>query len=221
MQQKVFDIEIALPRIAEAIAPYPKAGLFTLMEEGYSTPFLVLVACILSIRTLDEVMLPASRRLFARAATPAQVAALPIEELTALIGKVGFAPGKAKQIAAMAVRLTADYEGQLPCDRELMLSFAGVGPKCANLAISIACGEPFIGVDIHVHRVTNRWGYVQTRTPEATLAALESKLSQKYWIDLNRLIMPFGKFICTGTRPHCSTCPLLEMCPQIGVLNCV
>ena len=218
MEKKPFDIETALPRIADAIAPYPKAGLFTLMEEGYRTPFAILVACILSIRTLDEVMLPASRRLFARAATPARVATLPLEELTALIADVGFAPGKARQIAAMATRLTADYEGQLPCDRELMLSFAGVGPKCANLAISIACGEPFIGVDVHVHRVTNRWGYVQTRTPEATLAVLEAKLPQKYWIDLNRLIMPFGKFICTGIRPHCSTCPLMEMCPQIGVV---
>jgi endonuclease-3 len=100
-----------------------------------------------------------------------------------------------------------------------MTSYAGIGPKCANLALSIACGEPRIGVDIHVHRITNRWGYVATRNPEATLKALEAKLPKKYWIEINALLVPFGKHICTPIGPKCSICPLLDMCPQRGVTS--
>ncbi len=85
--------------------------------------------------------------------------------------------------------------------------------------LGIACGIPSISVDVHVHRVTNRWGYVATRTPEQTMAALEKVLPQPYWIEINRLLVPFGKHICTGHWPRCSTCPLLEMCAQVGVVN--
>jgi endonuclease-3 len=110
-----------------------------------------------------------------------------------------------------------DHGGVLTCDRDVLLSFHGVGPKCANLALGVACGLPLIGVDIHVHRVTNRWGYVETTTPEKTMVALQEKLPRSYWIEINALLVPFGKHVCTGTRPKCSTCPLLEMCRQVGV----
>jgi endonuclease-3 len=109
------------------------------------------------------------------------------------------------------------HGGTLPCDAELMRSFRGVGPKCANLVLGIACHQPLIGVDVHVHRVTNRWGYVQGRTPEHTMRALEAILPQPYWIEINRLLVPFGKHICTGTLPRCSICPVLDMCQQVGV----
>ncbi len=105
----------------------------------------------------------------------------------------------------------------LPGEREVLLSFAGVGPKCANLVLGVAHGTPVISVDIHVHRVTNRWAYVQASTPEKTLAALESTLPQEHWIDINRLLVPSGKHICTGTKPRCSSCPVLDMCRQVGV----
>lgn len=98
-----------------------------------------------------------------------------------------------------------------------MLAFKGVGPKCAHLALGIACGQPYISVDTHVHRVTNRWGYVQTKTPEKTTEALAAKLPQAYWIEINERLVPFGKHICTGKLPRCSTCSLLEMCEQVGV----
>jgi len=98
-----------------------------------------------------------------------------------------------------------------------LLSFNGVGPKCAHLALGIACNQACISVDIHVHRVTNRWGAVQTKTPEKTTLALEAELPPSYWIEINRLLVPFGKHICTGTLPHCSTCPLLEVCQRVGV----
>jgi endonuclease III len=101
----------------------------------------------------------------------------------------------------------------------VLQAFHGVGPKCANLTLGIACGLPLIGVDIHVHRVTNRWGLVEAATPEKTMAALQERLPKAYWIEINALLVPFGKHICTGTRPHCSTCPLLAMCQQVGVTS--
>jgi endonuclease-3 len=105
----------------------------------------------------------------------------------------------------------------VPCDEAVLLSFAGVGPKCANLVLGIACGQPRIGVDIHVHRVTNRWGYVSRRTPEQSMAALEECLPERYWLEINALLVPFGKNVCTPIGPKCSSCPLLDMCEQQGV----
>jgi endonuclease III len=217
MEKKPFDIDLAMRRINEAVEPWPKAALFELAENGFTSTFEQLIACIISIRTYDEVTLPVSRKLFERARTPAEISKLSHEELDAIIRPSTFHERKANQILDIARRTMDEFDGNLPCDRELLMSFAGVGPKCANLAMGIACGEPIISVDIHVHRVTNRWGYIKAATPEKTMLALEAKLPQKYWIEINRLLVPFGKHICTGTIPHCSTCPVLEMCQQIGV----
>jgi endonuclease-3 len=215
--KKPLDISLAMQRIDAAVQPWPKAALFQLAEEGYASAFQQLVACIISIRTYDEVTLPVSRALFERAGTPAAIAAIPYEELDALIGGSTFHERKASQILAIARRVSDELGGTLPCERELLLSFDGVGPKCANLVLGIACGAPFISVDVHVHRVTARWGYVQAATPEKALPALEATLPRRYWIEINRLLVPFGKHICTGKLPHCSTCPVLDMCEQRGV----
>jgi endonuclease-3 len=137
--------------------------------------------------------------------------------LESLIHTSSFSERKAAQIQVIAQRVAQEFDGVLPCDRELLISFSGVGPKCANLALAIACHVPLISVDVHVHRVTNRWGYVEASTPEKTMVVLEEKLPERYWIDINRLLVPFGKFICTGRLPRCSTCPVLEMCQQVGV----
>lgn len=212
-----WDIERGMDRIREAVLPYPKAAMFALAEEGYRSPFEQLVACIISIRTYDEVSLPVCRRLFAQARTPEQISALALEEIDRLIQESTFHDRKAQQIHAIAAQVVAEHEGVLPCDLNILLSFNGVGPKCAHLALGIACGQPYISVDTHVHRVTNRWGYVQTRTPEKTIIALEQKLPLAYWIEINQLLVPFGKHICTGQLPRCSTCPVLEMCQQVGV----
>jgi endonuclease-3 len=171
-----FDIDLVMPRIREAVRPLPKAAMFQLADEGFSGLFQQLVACVISIRTRDEAMLVMARQLFARAPTPADVARLSPDELDALIGQSSFHEAKVRQIQAIARAAAKQYDGELPCDFAVLTSFAGVGPKCANLALSLACGQTRIGVDVHVHRVTNRWGYVQTRTPEDTMAALESKL---------------------------------------------
>jgi endonuclease-3 len=212
-----FEIDRAIERVREAVRPLPKAAMFELAEEGFASPFEMLVACIISIRTYDEVMLPTARRLFARARTPQALSQLTVEEIDEIIRACTFHERKARQIHALARRVMDEYGGSLPCDAEVLLSFDGVGPKCANLVLGIACGEPRIGVDIHVHRVTNRWGYVAAPTPERTMLALEAKLPRRYWVEINRLLVPFGKHICTGTMPRCSTCPLLDMCQQVGV----
>ena len=217
-----FDVDVALGRIAEAVAPHPPAAMFALRDgdaehPAYGTVFQQLVACILSIRTLDETSLPTARRLFARAATPDAIAALPIDELDALIADSTFHEAKARQIHALAARTASEFGGTLPPDAEVLTSFSGVGPKCAHLALGVAAGIPVISVDIHVHRVTNRWGYVRASTPERTLAALEELLPERHRIDVNRLLVPFGKHVCTGVRPKCSTCPVLDMCARVGV----
>jgi endonuclease-3 len=217
MEKKPFDIATAIRRIRIAVKPWPKAALFELAENGFTSTFEQLVACIISIRTYDEVTLPVSRKLFERARTPAEMIKLPYEELDALIHPSTFHERKASQILAIAARAVDEFGGSLPCDREVLMSFAGVGPKCANLALGIACDEPFISVDVHVHRVTNRWGYVDSSSPEKTMIALEAILPRRYWIEINRLLVPFGKHICKGTVPRCSSCPVLDMCQQVGV----
>jgi endonuclease-3 len=212
-----FDIDLAMDRIREAVKPYPKAAMFELRDDGFDTPFEQLVACMLSIRTRDETSLVAARILFDTARTPDTLAVMTPDAIDTLIHDVTFHERKAAQIRDIAVAVRDELGGDLPCDVELMQSFAGVGPKCANLAAGVACGEERISVDIHVHRVTNRWGYVATKTPEQTMVALEGKLPKRYWIEINERLVPFGKHICTGDRPKCSTCPVLEICQQVGV----
>lgn len=211
------DIHWLMRAVAGAVADLPKAALFELRDEGFASAFEQLVACILSVRTRDEVMLPTARQLFAHARTPAAVLGLGAERLDALIRACSFHEQKAHDILRIAERVQAEHGGTLPCEEAILRSFRGVGPKCANLVLGIACGEPRIGVDVHVHRVTNRWGYVQAPSPEATLRQLENRLPVEYRVEINRLLVPFGKHICTGRLPRCSSCPALAMCRQVGV----
>lgn len=191
--------------------------MFELAEHGHRSLFEQLVACIISIRTLDEVSLPTSLALFARAPTPETIAKLSVAQIDKLIHASSFHRAKAETIQTIARRTVEEFDGKLPADRDVLLSFKGVGPKCANLALGVAHGESHISVDIHVHRVTNRWGVVTTATPEQTMVALEDVLPKRYWIEINRLLVPFGKHVCTGRLPRCSNCPVLEYCRQIGV----
>jgi endonuclease III len=216
-QKKQHDIGVMLRRIARAVEPYPKAAMFELAEQGFNTTFQQLVGCMLSIRTRDEVSLPASLALLRRAATPKAVARLTEAQIDKLIGSVAFHRPKAKQIRTIAKQVVSEWNGKLPCDFNVLTSLPGVGPKCANLTLGIACKQPSISVDVHVHRVTNRWGYVISASPEKTLVALQQKLPKRHWIRLNALLVPFGKHICTGRLPKCSTCPVLEYCRQVGV----
>lgn len=212
-----FDIDAVLSRVQDAVQPFPKAALFQLRDEGYTTLFEQLLACMISIRTLDEMTVPIARRLFDRARTPAAVAALAPAEIDVLIHASSFHERKAEQMHTIAIRTRDEYGGELPCDPAVLMSFSGVGVKCANLALGLACEPVGISVDVHVHRVTNRWGYVATSTPERTTRALEEKLPRRYWLDINGLLVPFGKHVCMGRLPRCSTCLVLDMCRQVGV----
>ena len=212
---RAFDVDLAIARIEQAVEPYPKAALFELFELGHTSLFEQLVACLISIRTRDETMLVLARRLFERARTPEQMLRLEVDEIDRLIHQSSFHEAKAAQIHAIAARAVERHGGELPCDFDELISFAGVGPKCANLALGIACGQPRIGVDVHVHRVTNRWGYVAERSPEQTMVALEARLPKRYWLDINRLLVPFGKHICTGVAPKCPACPDLDQCKRL------
>ncbi len=217
MAKRSFDIDEVMVRLRAAVAPFRPAAMFELADDGYTSLFEQLVACIISIRTYDEQTVPIARRLFGRARTPAAMAQLSATEIATLIRPCTFYERKAEQILAIARAALEQHGGELPCDAGVLMAFEGVGPKCAHLALGVACHELYISVDVHVHRVTNRWGYVSGRSPEATMAKLEAKLPRQYWIELNRLLVPFGKHICTGSLPRCSTCPLLDMCAQVGV----
>jgi endonuclease III len=217
MSKHPFDVDVAMARIGEAVRPFPKAALFELADEGFGSAFEILIACIISIRTRDETTLVCARRLFKLARAPEAMSRLSPARIDEAIGESTFHEPKARQILEIARRIVEDHGGDLPCENEVLISFPGVGPKCANLVLGIACGEARIGVDVHVDRVTNRWGYVAEKTPEKTMAALEAKLPKRYWVEINRLLVPFGKHVCTGVRPRCSTCPVLDMCRQVGV----
>ena len=215
--KRPFNLPVVLRRIEKATAPYPKAAMFELYERGYTSLFEQLISCIISIRTLDKTTIPLSEKLFSLARTPEELLKLSPQKLEALLRGSQYPGQKAYTLLGIAKAAMEEYRGELPADYEKLTALKGVGPKCANLALGVASGHPGISVDVHVHRVANRWGFVQTKTPEQTMAGLEARVPEKKWIDINRLLMPFGKHICTGRLPHCSACPVLEYCRQVGV----
>jgi endonuclease-3 len=212
-----FDIDRAIPLLRQAVAPFPKAAMFELAEQGFSSLYEQLMSCIISIRTYDEVSVPVSQKLFAQARTPSQMVQLSSADILDLIRESTFAETKAEQILQISQQVLDDCGGELPTTPQGLTQFKGVGPKCAHLALGVALGYPCISVDVHVHRVTNRWGYVATKTPEKTMSALEAKLPKPYWVEINQLLVPFGKHICQGRYPKCRRCPLETMCAQVDV----
>lgn len=215
--KKPFDVDEMLERIEAAVRPYPKAAMFELAEKGYASLFEQLISCIVSIRTLDETTIPISERLFAKARTPKELLKLKHEELESQLYGSQYPGQKAATMLGIAKTAVEEYGDELPADYDKLIALKGVGPKCAKLALGVATQYPGISVDVHVHRVVNRWGFIQTKTPEKTMDALEERLQKKKWIDVNRLLMPFGKHICVLQAPHCSACPVLEYCRQVGV----
>jgi endonuclease-3 len=204
-RKKPFDVDEVIARVRRAVADKPKAVLFELAERGYGSPFEILVACVITIRTLEEVSLPTSLRLFEVARTPQKVARLTPARIDELIHACTFHEPKSRTIHAIARRIVDEFGGQLPCDFETLTGFSGVGPKCANLTLGIARDRPGgIPVDIHVHRVTNRWGIIDATTPEKSMVALEATLPKRYWVEINKLLVPFGKYVCTEKLPKCS-----------------
>ncbi|HVD59494.1 MAG TPA: endonuclease III [Gemmatimonadaceae bacterium] len=217
MAKKPFDVDTVFRRIKKEVAGFADAAMFDLRTRGFTTVFQQLVACIISIRTYDEVSLPAAVRLFEKAPDARSIAKLSVKQIDSLISTSTFHETKANQIRAIAVAAVEEFGGELPADSDVLMSFKGVGPKCANLALGVAAGQEHISVDVHVGRVTVRWGYVKAGSADSVRRQLEAKLPRRYWIEINRLLVPFGKHICTGRLPKCSTCPVLEYCRQVGV----
>lgn len=217
MHKKPFQIEVVLSRIRTEVEKYADAAMFELRDRNFDSLFQQLVACMISIRTRDEVSLPTAVRLFEVAPGPEEISRLSADEIDALIRTSTFHEAKARQIHDIAVRIIEEFGGELQADADVLMSFKGVGPKCANLALGVAAGQQRISVDVHVARVTTRWGYVEAGNPDSVRRQLEKRLPKRYWIEINRLLVPFGKHVCTGNLPKCSTCPVLEYCQQVGV----
>ena len=187
------------------------------LAERDRDPFRVLIACILSLRTQDTTTGPASDRLFAVAATPEAMLKLPARRIAQLIYPVGFYRTKARVILGICRDLLERFGGRVPDTIDELLTLKGVGRKTANLVVTMGYGKPGICVDTHVHRISNRLGYVKTRNPEETEMALRAKLPRRYWIGYNDLLVSFGQNICVPISPRCSICPVAPLCPRIGV----
>jgi endonuclease III len=217
--KRPFDIDAVFHKLRKVVADLPKAAMFDLRDRGYSSPFEQLAGSLVSARTRDETTVIVCERLFKVARTPQQFVKLDEKHLAELLHGATFPEPKARDLKAIAQRLLEKFGGEVPGDAERLMEFRGVGPKIAALTLAVGFGKPAIAVDIHVHRVTNRWGYVHTATPEQTMAALLEKLPKRYWIEINERLVPFGKAVCVAARPFCSICPLLSMCRQVDVTN--
>ncbi len=180
-------------------------------------PYRILIATILSLRTKDETTRIASDKLFNRADTPEDMIRLPVDEIAELIYPVGFYRNKAKTIVEVSQVLFDEYNGIVPDDVDELMKFKGVGRKTANLVVTLGYNKPGICVDIHVHRISNRLGYVSTKSPDETEFALRKKLPKEYWIRLNDLLVPYGQNLCKPVSPYCSECPIYDYCKRIGV----
>ena len=195
-------------------AKQPQSEFVKLMD-SFNSPYLVLIACILSLRTNDKTTYPATLRMLELAKTPNEMKKVKVEDLAKAIYPVGFYENKAKQIIELSRQIDEVLSGKVPDTIEELVKFNGVGRKTANLVLSQGFNKPAICVDVHVHRIFNRLGYVCTKNPEETEFALREKLPQKYWIDINTLMVTHGQNICKPTKPKCSECPIEAYCAKI------
>lgn len=189
----------------------------TQVQESSRDPFQILISCLLSLRTRDKVTLEASLGLFAVARTPQQMLSLSEAKIKKLIYPVAFYNVKAIRIREICQHLIGRFQGKVPQTIEELLTLPGVGRKTANLVVTLGFGKLGICVDTHVHRISNRLGYVKTKTPEQTEMVLRGKLPKRYWIQYNDLLVSFGQTICQPVSPWCSRCPVHHFCPRLGV----
>ena len=180
-------------------------------------PYKVLVSTLISLRTKDDVTMESSKRLFKLASTPGRMSEVPVRAIEKAIYPAGFYKTKARTIKQISRRLVNEHDGVVPDRIDDLLDFKGVGRKTATLVVSLGYGKDAICVDTHVHRVSNRIGFINTSTPQETEQALMALLPRKYWIGYNELLVTFGQQVCTPISPHCSTCAIQENCRQVGV----
>ncbi len=207
---------IDIDKIVESLktANQPRSDFVNLMED-FHNPYLVLIGCILSLRTNDRTTYPATLRMLKLAKTPQDMMKVDAEDLAKAIYPVGFYQNKAKQIIELSKVIVEDLNGQVPDEIEELIKFNGVGRKTANLVLAKGFNKPAICVDVHVHRIFNRIGYVNTKTPDETEFALRAKLPKKYWLDINTLMVTHGQNICKPTKPDCANCPIADYCSKL------
>lgn len=211
-----FPVEEVMAVLAREAPRFKKPSVTAISEQGRD-PFRVLISTVLSLRTKDETTYAASERLFALADTPAGMLDLPIERIAETIFPVGFYRVKAQNIHAICRELMDRYDGEVPWTIEELVQLKGVGRKTANLVMTLGHGLPAICVDTHVHRITNRWGYVKTDTPDQTETVLRTRLPLPYWIPINDWLVCWGQYVCRPISPHCSRCELAGYCRRVGV----
>lgn len=211
-----FDIHAVIAALQVSLSDYQRP-LVDEMADSKQSPFRILIATILSLRTKDSLTATVAPRLFALADTPAAMLELSEERIAELIYPVGFYRNKARTIRQVCMLLLEHHAGAVPADLDALLALPGVGRKTANLVLTAGFGSPGICVDTHVHRICNRWGYVQTASPDATELVLRAKLPAEYWIPINGLLVTLGQQLCTPISPKCSMCPVAAYCARAGV----
>lgn len=195
-------------------AKQPQSDFVKLMD-NFNNPYLVLIACILSLRTNDRTTYPATLRMLELAKTPEEMMGVNEDELAKAIYPVGFYKNKAGQIIELSKKIVEDLDGKVPDSIDELCKFRGVGRKTANLVMTLGYGEPAICVDVHVHRIFNRLGYVKTKTPEETEFALREKLPVEFWIPINTLMVTHGQNVCKPIKPQCDKCPIADYCDKL------
>lgn len=193
----------------------PIVGTFVGADE--QSAFRILISTVLSLRTQDATTEKASKRLFTAAGSPSEMLKLSASEIEKLVYPVGFYRTKAKNILSISRILLDKFGGRVPDDLDVLLTLPGVGRKTANLVVTVGYGKPGICVDTHVHRISNRWGLVKTKTPDETEMELRRVLPSKYWIQFNDILVCFGQNLCQPVSPHCSRCKIRAFCPRLGV----
>ncbi len=213
---KPMDIHVCFTALRQEYTHWQTPAV-TIVAQCNGSPYKVLVSCIISLRTKDEVTAAASARLFAVASTPELMIQLPPGEIARLMYPAGFYHTKAEQISLFSRQLVDDYGGVVPDELDTLLRFKGVGRKTANLVLTLGFGKPGICVDTHVHRICNRLGYVMTKNPDETEKMLRLQLPPEYWIEINDLLVAFGQNHCHPVSPRCSTCKVADICDRVGV----
>lgn len=193
------------------------ASVTEIAENHRNDPYRVLVSCIISLRTKDEVTAEASARLFALADNPKRMVKIPEEAIARAIYPAGFYRTKAKTIREISAEILSRFAGKVPHKIDELLTLKGVGRKTANLVVTLGFGKPGICVDTHVHRIVNRWGLLSAPDPGATEASLRKVLPRRYWIPINDLLVVYGQTVCRPVSPHCSRCEIAPYCARVGV----
>ena len=210
-----FNIVEGLKKLKKAVRKFRTPSVTVIAKKN--DPFAVLVSCIISLRTRDEVTELASARLFALAKLPAELLELSNSKIEKAIYPAAFYRNKTKSLKELCQVLVKEYSGKVPDQLEELLKLKGVGRKTANLTLILGHNKPGICVDIHVHRISNRWGYVKTKSPDETEMVLREILPKRFWKGYNDLLVSFGQNLCKPVSPFCGSCPVEDQCPQIGV----